>query len=100
MLIVTGYVHVDPTDLPQFLIDLQGLAVATRQRPGNISYDAAVADPQTGRLLIAERWSDQSALRAHLDADATRAFIDRWHGRMRGDIQMYDAGNQRKLPEN
>jgi quinol monooxygenase YgiN len=48
--------YVNPADLSQFLGDLQVLAVATRQRAGNISYDAAVDDPQAGRLLVLERW--------------------------------------------
>lgn len=99
MLIVTGSMHVDPADLEQFFGDLQGLAVTTRQRPGNISYDAAVADPNTGRLLIAELWSDQSALSAHLGAADTGAFVSRWQGRMHGDVRKYDASNERGLLE-
>ena len=99
MLLVTGYMDVDPTDLAQFLGDLQDLAIATRQRAGNISYDAAVADPQAGRLLILERWADQSALSAHLGAVDTGAFVGRWQGRMKGDVRKYDASNERSLIE-
>jgi len=55
MLLVAGYMHVNPADLTQFLGELRVLAAATRQRAGNISYDAAVDDPRTGRLLILER---------------------------------------------
>jgi quinol monooxygenase YgiN len=97
MLIVTGYMRVDPADLQQFFQDLQHLAVATRQRTGNISYDAAVNDTRTGELLISERWVDQSALSAHLDAVDTAAFVGRWQGRMSGDIRKYDALNERNL---
>lgn len=100
MLLVTGYMHVDPADLTQFLGDLRVLAAATRQRTGNISYDAAVDDPQAGRLLILERWSDQSALSAHLNAVDTVAFVSRWQGRMHGDIRKYDGSNERDLMEN
>ena len=99
MLIVTGHIYVDHLELAQFLRDLEVLAFATRQRPGNISYDVAVADPQVGRLLLSERWSDQSALSAHLDAADTVAFVRRWQGRMRGDIRKYDASNERDLTE-
>lgn len=97
MLIVMGYMHVDPADLTQFLHDLKTLAVATRKRAGNISYDAALDDPKSGRLLISERWVDQAALSAHLGATDTVAFISRWSGRIKGDVWKYDASNARDL---
>ncbi|MFB0872894.1 MULTISPECIES: putative quinol monooxygenase [unclassified Sphingobium] len=97
MLIVTGYMHVEPMDVPRFHAELQGVAAVVRRRAGNLSYDAAVDDEPTGRMLIVERWHDQAALTAHLDAPETRAFVARWQGRMRGDIRKYDASNERDL---
>ncbi|MGX1500042.1 quinol monooxygenase YgiN [Labrenzia sp. MBR-25] len=99
MLIVTGYMHVDPADLAEFTGDLASLAVATRQRAGNVSYDAALDDAKAGRWLIAEQWADQAALIAHLEAEDTAAFIAKWRGRMQGDIRKYDASNERGLAE-
>lgn len=99
MLIVLGYIQVNPADLAEFRLDLQSLAEATRQRAGNISYDAALDDPRDGRLLIAERWADQVALTAHLEADDTVAFVNRWRGRIQGDIRKYDAANERELDD-
>jgi quinol monooxygenase YgiN len=97
MLIVIGYIHVDSQEVPQFLAELKDLAAMTRQRSENISYDAAVDDPAAGRLLIVERWANQEALSAHLDAKETKAFVARWHGRMRGDVRKFDALNERGL---
>ena len=97
MLIVTGYMHIDASDLSRFHAELQAVAPIVRQRPGNLSYDAAVDDAQAGRLLIAERWHDQAALNAHLDAPETKAFVQRWQSKMRGDIRKYDASNERDL---
>jgi quinol monooxygenase YgiN len=97
MLIVTGYMHVDPADLAQFITELRALAFSTRKRSGAIAYDAAVDDPQSGRLLITERWLDQAALSAHLQAADTTAFISRWSGKMRGEIRQYDASNERDI---
>lgn len=99
MLIVLGWMHVDPADLAEFSVDLKSLAVAARGRKGNISYDAALDDPADSRLLIAERWADQAALTAHLEAEDTLAFVKRWRGRMSGDIRKYDASNERGLAE-
>ena len=97
MLIITGYVHVDPADLAQFMAELNALASTTRGRPGCISYDAAVDDPRSGRLLISERWVDQAALSAHLRAGDTVAFVGRWSGRMRAELLKYDATNARNV---
>lgn len=99
MLIVTGYIHVDPQEVPHFLAELKDLAIVTRRRPGNISYDAAIDDPAAGRLLIAERWTGQEALSAHLDAEETKAFVARWRGSLRGDVRKFDASNERGLLE-
>lgn len=97
MLIVTGYMHVDPSDLSRFHGDLQAIALVVRQRRGNLSYDAAIDDPEAGRLLVVERWRDQAALTGHLDAPELKAFVHRWQGKMQGDIRKYDACNERDL---
>jgi len=97
MLIVTGYVQVEPSELAQFCNEFRVLATATRQRTGNLFYDAAVDDPQDGRLLVVERWESQESLSAHLEAADTVAFVNRWRGRMRGNIEKYDASNKRGL---
>lgn len=99
MLIVTGHITVKPSDLSQFCMDLETLATATRQREGNLSYDAAVADASAARLLVAEKWTDQAALSAHLAAADTMNFVRKWQGRMQGDIRKYDASNERSLTE-
>ena len=97
MLIVTGYIYVDPLSVAEFVQDLQNLAIATRQRDGNFSYDAAVADPLAGRLLVTERWIDQAALTAHLHAADTMAFVDRWGDTIRGEVLKYDVLRERGL---
>ena len=97
MLIVTGHIHVDPADLTHFMTKLNALAVTSRKRPGVVSYDAAVEDAQSGRVLVSERWVDQDALTAHLGAADTTAFVRRWGSKMRGDIRKYDASNERDL---
>lgn len=97
MLIITGYMHVDPADLAQFMTELNALKSTTRKRLGNIAYDAAVDDPHSGRLLISEAWHDQAALSAHLQAADTTAFINRWSGKMRGELRKYDALNERGI---
>ena len=97
MLIISGYMYIDPSVLEQFKGELNLLANAVRQRDGKISYNAAVEDYQTGRLLISERWVDQDALNAHLIKTDTVEFINRWQGKMKGELFKYDAFNERGL---
>lgn len=85
MLIISGYMYIDPSVLEKFMGELNLLANTVRQRDGNISYKAAVEDYQTGSLLISERWVDQDALNAHLIKTDTVEFINRWQGKMKGN---------------
>jgi len=48
-------------------------------------------------LLISERWVDQDALNAHLIKTDTVEFINRWQGKMKGELFKYDACNERGL---
>lgn len=97
MLILTGYVYVEPSDVDAFTTDIQTLARSSMRRDGNLSYAVAVDDRTAGRLLVVERWRDQQSLTAHLQASDTLAFVRRWQSRMHGDILKYDAANERKL---
>lgn len=99
MLIVTGHIHVEPSDRDEFAADIQALARSSGQRDGNLFYAVAVDDRGAGRLLVVERWRDQASLTAHLHEPDTREFVMRWQGRMRADIRKYDASNERPLME-
>lgn len=99
MIIVTGHIQVPPSDAIDFINDLRVLAVASRRREGCLTYNAALEDPEAGRVLVVERWRDDEALKAHLRADDTSHFIQRWEKRLRGDVLKYDADNGRSLAD-
>ncbi len=97
MLIVTGYVRLAPADVGQFVADVEALIALTRARDGCLSYAIVLDDPRAGRMLAVERWRDQEALTAHLAAPESIAFVERWQGRMSGEVLKYDAANERPL---
>jgi quinol monooxygenase YgiN len=99
MLIILGYIHIQPSVLVQFMIEIRPLAKCAQSRDGNISYDATVEDHLTGKILIAERWTDHVALSAHLESANTVAFIERWQNSMTGAVLKYDASNERGIME-
>ena len=97
MLIVTGFLYLAPYDVAAFMTDLANLSVLSRQREGYLLYAAAVEDASIARLLVAECWQDEVAFAAHLQSQATTAFMDRWEGRMSADLQRYDVSSASPL---
>lgn len=97
MIIVLGQVYIDPSVIDEFLNDIDEIDPSKKNGGGNISYAVAVADPSSGAMLVAERWRDQRSLTGHLNSKRTMAFVEKWSGRMRGDVLKYDASNERAL---
>ena len=97
MLILTGYIHLAPSDVGAFTSDMAAFARAARARDGCLFFAVAPEDGEAGRILVAERWRDQAALTAHLSAENTMAFVSRWRHRMTGEIAKFDVFNERAL---
>ena len=55
MLIVTGYIHLAPSDVEEFVADMATFARTTRAGEGCLFYAVAPDDPGTGR---SSSWSD------------------------------------------
>jgi quinol monooxygenase YgiN len=99
MIIVLGHVDLDPVDTEEFRRDIAALDPFRRPASGCFFYRVVPDDAASGRMLIAERWRDQQALTAHLQSQATAEFVQKWSGRMRGEMLKYDAENERRLVE-
>jgi quinol monooxygenase YgiN len=97
MIIVMGYIHLAPSDVAEFVADVQAITPETRAEKGCLFYMAALDDAPTGRMLIAERWQDQESLTAHIETQATAAFVAKWMGRMKSEVLKYDASNERAI---
>ncbi len=97
MIVLMGHVQVDASDADGFLVDVRALAGAARARDGCRFYSVAPEEAGAGRMLVVERWRDQAALTAHLEARDTVAFVAKWASRMQGDVLKYDAANERSL---
>ncbi|TGD99641.1 putative quinol monooxygenase [Methylobacterium nonmethylotrophicum] len=97
MLIVTGYVLVAPSDAAAFVAGMAAFARTARARDGCLFFAVAPDGIEEGRMLVIERWREQAALDAHLAAGDTVAFVERWQGRMTGDVAKFDAANERAL---
>ena len=46
-------------------------------------------------VTVLERWRDKASLNAYLARSEVVAIFTRWIGRMRNEVKMYDASNER-----
>ncbi|OSQ40786.1 putative quinol monooxygenase [Thalassospira mesophila] len=97
MIIVLGHVDIAPSDVDDFLNDIEAINPANKAGSGCLSYAVAIANRKAARLLVAERWQDQPSLSAHLARRETGAFVGKWSDRMQGEVLKYDAANERPL---
>ncbi len=96
MIIIMGYVHIDPSDVDEFFDDIQVIVSGTKAEKGCLFYALALDDARVGRMLVAERWQDQESLNAHWDGQNAAAF-QKWMTRIKIDVLRYDASNERSL---
>jgi quinol monooxygenase YgiN len=91
-----GYVHLNPSDVKEFLADIQVIGPGTTAEKGCLLYAIALEDARAGRMLVVERWQDQASLTAHLEGPQTASF-QKWMNRIKIDVLRYDASNERPL---
>jgi len=70
VVIVAGYIDVDPAGRDQFLTDRQESMEAARSEPGCVEYVFSADSSIPGRIRIFERWETKEALLTHLGAMA------------------------------
>ena len=58
MVILMGYVHLDPSDTSEFLLDIQAIAPGYESRERILFYAVTPDDAHAGRMLVVERWQD------------------------------------------
>lgn len=98
MIIVMGYVHVDPSHVKEFRADIEVIGPGTRAESGCLFYAVTLDDASTGRLVVTERWQDQASLTAHLEGPQTAAF-QKWMKRIKIDVLRYDVSDGRQLTD-
>ncbi|MAY62285.1 MAG: antibiotic biosynthesis monooxygenase [Rhizobiales bacterium] len=91
MLILMGYIHIEPQDVDAFVRDVGTIGLSTKAEEGCLFHAITLDDGPTGRFLVAERWRDQEALATHLERVETLAFLKTSGGRMKGDLQTYEV---------
>jgi len=96
LIIVMGYVHLDPSDVKEFLVDILVIGPGTSAEKGCLFYAVTPDNSRAGRMVVVERWQDQASLTAHLGGPQAASF-QKWIHRIKIDVLRYDASNERPL---
>ena len=70
MVIVAGYIDVEPAERDQFLTDRQEAIGTALTEPGCLEYVFSADSSVPGRVRLFERWETKEALLTHLGAMA------------------------------
>lgn len=95
MLIIVGHVFVAPSEVEEFIADTRATLPLGRSAEGNLFFSFTLDDPAEGSVVIYERWRDRAALDAYLGRPEVITIFTKWSGRMRNEVMMYDASNER-----
>lgn len=75
MIVVSGFIEVDPTDHAKAAELMRTVAAETAKEEGSISY-AFYADLEVeGKFRVFEEWQDQAAIDAHFASDHMATFM-------------------------
>jgi len=99
MLIITGHMLTDPSQVEALAADLRAGVARTLKEDGCLGYAFAVDDAATGSILVSERWRDQAALSAHLATSEVAALMEKWGGKFEIAARKYDVSNERGLAD-
>ncbi|RKE84132.1 antibiotic biosynthesis monooxygenase [Rhizobium sp. AG855] len=97
MIIIQGEIQIDPSDVTAFERDIRTINPLILPDSGCLFYVVTAVDAVGGRLAVSERWRDQASLTAHLQRTEVMSFMTVWGGRMRGNLSVFDAQNERAL---
>ena len=98
MIIVNGYIDVDPDQRETFVVAAQSLMSATRAEAGceHYAFSADLDDP--GRFYVSERWADEDAVTGHMGQPHMAEFLTAIGSVVRGaDLIKYTGATGEKL---
>jgi quinol monooxygenase YgiN len=94
MLIVAGHFAVDPADRDAFLAGREESMRATRTEGGCLEYVMSADPIDPTRVVLFERWADQSAFDAHM-AEIAKAPRGSGPAPKGFEVKIYDIAGER-----
>lgn len=99
MIVVTGYVTLDPNQRDAALDAIGACVTATRAEDGNIDYRYSADLDEANRLNLVEQWEDESAMKAHMESPHLATFLEKFGPMIGGPVEItrHDVSGSSKL---
>ena len=98
MILVTGYIDVDPAQRDTFLNAVKAVQAKTREEPGNEHYVFSADLEDDGRFHVEEHWADEDAIAGHMASPHMAEFLGAIGGVVRGaSLMKYSGATPEKL---
>jgi len=95
MLIIAGLVFVDNSEIEEFVAEARKTIPLAYENEGCLFISFTLEDRKNGSMLVLERWKDRIALNKHLSRIEVVELFTKWAPKMRNEVRMYDASNER-----
>jgi quinol monooxygenase YgiN len=95
MLIIAGQVFVDTSEIETFVAEARKTIPLAYENKGCLFISFTVDDHNAGSMLVLERWKDRISLDEHLSRIEVKELFTKWGSKMRNEVRMYDASNER-----
>ncbi|MBB2943407.1 quinol monooxygenase YgiN [Actinoplanes lutulentus] len=89
MIILGGFVHLDPHDIDDFLAEARATYPTAVANPGNKAISLSAHDAAAGTVVVFELWTSQEHLDAHLSNPQVQAIFTKWGSKMSNEVQKY-----------
>ena len=99
MIVVSGYLIIDPAKRDEALEAIRTCVAATREEDGNVDYRYSTDIDDDTRLNLFEQWETEEAMNAHMSTPHLGAFLEAAGGFLGGapSIIRYDVSGTSKL---
>jgi quinol monooxygenase YgiN len=95
MLIIAGLVFVDNSKIEKFVAEARKTIPLAYENEGCLFISFTLEDFNNGSMLVLERWEDRQSLDKHLSRVEVVDLFTEWGPKMRNEVRMYDAANER-----
>ena len=98
MILVTGFIDVDPAQRDTFIAAVKAVQAKTREEPGNERYVFSADLDDDGRFYVNEHWADEDAINGHMASSHMAEFLGAIGGAVRGaELMKYSGATTEKL---